>query len=124
MKEHTDTPYTTKCLKTKLIQHYGESIVFANIYFHETSNSLLLNFYRRDRDKDDLIEKQRIIVLAADLIKNDIAEIDCDRNEYFFLDELSDITKTNKEEIKVTVGSISDLSIMNQENLAANFDTV
>ena len=97
MKEYTQTPYTTKWIRHKLIQHYGNEIVIANmkgcedvIYFQETSNSLLYKFYQRERDKDDNIEKRRIIELAADLIRNDIVEIDCNRNEYFSLDELNE----------------------------------
>ena len=51
----TDNPYTTRWIKHKLLEHYGESIVIANmkgrkdvIYFRKSVNDLLYEFYEED----------------------------------------------------------------------------
>ena len=81
------------------MQHYGQSVVIANaggcedvIYFRQTANSLLYDFYRQERDDDDQVEKWRIIKIAADLIKADIADLNCYKEIYFSIGDLNEST--------------------------------
>ena len=77
MSELISTPYTTKWLKSKLISHNGDSLVIANmdgckdvLYLKESANKLLYQFYDEGRKTDVDDEKERIIKLAANLIKS------------------------------------------------------
>ena len=81
MSELISTPYTTKWLKSKLISHYGDSLVIANmdgckdvLYLKESAYKLLYQFYDEGRKTDVDDEKERIIKLAANLIKTDIVD--------------------------------------------------
>ena len=82
MSQLIPTPYTIKWLKSKLISHYGDSLVIANmdglkdvLYLKESANKLLYQFYEEGRKTDIDDEKERIIKLAASLIKSDVADI-------------------------------------------------
>ena len=95
MREFIDEPYTTKWLKKRLLQHYGTSIVIAKrngcedvIYFKESANTLLYEFYRQNQLENEN-EKLRVIKLAADLIRLDIQELDCDKETYFSFNDLN-----------------------------------
>ena len=99
MREFIDEPYTTKWLKKRLLQHSGASIVIARrngcedvIYFKESANTLLYEFYRQNRLENDENEKLSVIKLAADLIRSDIQELDCDKETYFSFNDLNDST--------------------------------
>ena len=90
MSQLISTPYTTRWLKAKLISHYGDALVIANmdgrkdvIYLKESSNKLLYQFYDEERKINDDDEKERIIKLAASLIKSDIADIASNKKQYF-----------------------------------------
>ena len=97
MSDLISTPYTTKWLKSKLISHYGDSLVIANmdgckdvLYLKESANKLLYQFYDEGRKTDVDDEKERIIKLAANLIKRDIVDISCNKNQYFSLNDLDE----------------------------------
>ena len=92
----TDNPYTTRWIKHKLLEHYGESIAIANmkgckdvIYFRKSVNDLLYEFYEEGQNKDSESEKSRIIKLAANLILNDIKGLDCNKDSYFSFFDLN-----------------------------------
>ena len=58
MAEFTNEPYTTKWLKTRFLQHYGDSVVIANsfgnddvMYFRDSANALLYHFYKQERSE-------------------------------------------------------------------------
>ena len=96
MAEFTNEPYTTKWLKTRFLQHYGDSVVIANsfgnddvMYFRDSANSLLYDFYKQERSEKDEDEKQRVIKLAADLIKSEVKEIVSSKESYFKLSDLN-----------------------------------
>ena len=97
MSEFIETPYTTKWIKSKLCSHYGDSIVIANmegredvLYFKESANNLLYKFYQVGRKDAIESDKQRVIKLAASLIKNDISDLASNRNQYFSLDNIAE----------------------------------
>ena len=84
-------------LKSKFVSHYGDSLIIANmdgckdvLYLKESMNKLLYHFYDEDRKTDANDEKERIIKLAASLIKSDIADISRNKNHYFALSELEE----------------------------------
>ena len=75
-EELTASPYTARWIKTKLSQHYGESIVISNmkgctdsVYFRNSANNLLYEFYKEGQNNDIVSEKEHVIKLAANLIK-------------------------------------------------------
>ena len=64
----------------------------------EGANKLLFEFYQQSKDKkkgtekdgaNSVTENELIIKLAAELIRNDIKALDCNKNEYFSFDELT-----------------------------------
>ena len=82
--------------KTRFVQHYGDSVVIANregkedvLYFSESANSLLYDFYRQSRLENDEDEKLRILKLAANLVKSDINEMVSDGDTYFKFNDLN-----------------------------------
>ena len=83
----TESPYTTGWIKSKLEQHYGDSIVIANmkgckdvIYFRKSAHNLFYEFYKEGQHKDSTSEKHCILKLAANLIRNDIKVLDCNKD--------------------------------------------
>ena len=75
-KESIDETYSTKWLKSRLMQSYGDSVITADrggcqdvLYFNDDAKHLLYKFYRQGRLKQDHDEKARVIKLAADLIR-------------------------------------------------------
>ena len=59
------------------------------VYFRNSINNLLYEFYREGQNQDIVSEKERVIKLAANLIKNDIKALDCNKNHYFSFSELN-----------------------------------
>ena len=97
MKELIDEPYTVKWTKSLLNKRYQDIIVFSAMegcpdvmFFRQTTNALLYDFYRQDRCKDKKSEVVRIIKLAAEVMKSEIAEIERNNTNYFPLDNLNE----------------------------------
>ena len=118
MSTLTESPYTTRWIRSKLEQHYGDSIVIANmkgckdvVYFRKSSNNLLYEFYKEGQHKDSATEKERVIKLAANLIRNDIKALDYNKNDYFSFRELSteDMLSFLPESLKLFLKSLSPL---------------
>ena len=68
------------------------------VYLQEGAKKLLFECYQQSKDKKkgtdkdgakSVTEKELIIKLAAELIRNDIKALDCNKNEYFSFDELT-----------------------------------
>ena len=60
MKEFIDEPYCTKWLKSRLMQHYGDSVITADrggcqdvLYFKDDAKHLLYEFYTQGRLEQD-----------------------------------------------------------------------
>ena len=102
MSELVSTPYSKKWLKTKFIDHYGESLIISNmdglndvLYLRKSANKLLHDFFEEERKLDTGDEKNRILKLAANLIKSDIAEIPYNKGNYFALSSLDESNMTS-----------------------------
>ena len=90
MKEIIDEPYSTKGLKSRLMEHFGDSVIIAdrggcqdNLYLKDDAKHLLYEFYRQRELEQDDDQKVRIIKLAADLIRSDIKDL-TDKIDIFF----------------------------------------
>ena len=90
MKEFIDEPYSTKWLTSRLMQHYGDSVIIADragcqdvIYFKDDAKHLLYEFYRQGRLEQTDDEKARVIKLAADVTRSDIKDL-TDQTDIFF----------------------------------------
>ena len=94
------SPCTARWIKKKLSQHYGESIVIGNmkdariLFILETVQIIYSMNFTEGQNKDIVSEKERVIKLAANLIKNHIKALDCNKNHYFSFSELYSNTIT------------------------------
>ncbi|KAL8559546.1 hypothetical protein ACOMHN_018709 [Nucella lapillus] len=91
-------------MKSKLIEHYGDGIVFAQshkkadvISFKRTAESILREFYKEGQDCDPEAEKKRIIKAAASLIQSDIASLPSCKEKYPDSDAIKDHIKKTTE---------------------------
>ena len=89
MNEKCDSPYSTVYMKTKLLKHFGDSIIITEINgkqnvvtFRSNASTILQKFYERPKTRDPLEEKKEIIKTAARLILNDIKSIDTPKKYY------------------------------------------
>ena len=98
-------PYDKKYLKKRITEDFDGSIVTANIYgnadvisFRSTASKVLQDFHKKQHSDDSEVEKYRIIKAAADIIKNDIKELENNTANYPTANEIenakSDGTKT------------------------------
>ena len=76
-------------MKTKLIKHYGDEILFAQspnqadvITLKKTATTIMRDFYKQPRNLDTEAEKLRVIKAAADIIHSDIKSMASSREEY------------------------------------------
>lgn len=76
LKDSGCEPYSPKYMKQKLTEHYGDEIVFAQsnkkadvITLKRTADAILRDFFNERRSSDLEAEKQRVIKVAASLIK-------------------------------------------------------
>ena len=81
MKKMNGETFTNKTLRTKLTEHYGDSIRFYTnstqktmVAFQNKTEEHLDVFYNEQRNTADQNEKERIITLAAKFILKDIRE--------------------------------------------------
>ena len=98
MREIVDKPYSVPWTKELLIRRYGDSIVFSQMegcsdvmFFRQTTNSLLYNFYCQGRCKDDKSEAVRVIKLAANIIQSEVASMERNDKNFFCLDDLDEM---------------------------------
>ncbi|CAG2250738.1 unnamed protein product [Mytilus edulis] len=92
MKEYCkneDDPYSSKYMKRKLLDHFGTSIVIAEINgksdvvtFKMTASEILHEFYNQPKDEDIQVKQKRLIEVAAKLILNDIKSIPTNKEVY------------------------------------------
>ena len=89
LKNCESEAYSNIHMKTKLIKHYGDEIVFAQspnqadvITLKKTATTILRDFYKQPRNVDTEAEKLRVIKAAADIIHSDIKSMASSREEY------------------------------------------
>ncbi|KAL8579030.1 hypothetical protein ACOMHN_035969 [Nucella lapillus] len=94
-------------MKSKLIEHYGDGIVFAQshkkadvISLKRTAESILREFYNEGQDCDPEAEKKRIIKAAASLIQSDIASLPSCKEKYPDSDAIKDHIKSVPESLR------------------------
>ncbi|KAK7111652.1 hypothetical protein V1264_011253 [Littorina saxatilis] len=82
--------YTTKWMKEKLLERFGENIIIANILgksnvvtFRTTAKSILHDFYNSPKTNDDESEKLKLVKAAAALIKNEIKAASATTNKEY-----------------------------------------
>lgn len=97
MAEFTDNVYGAKYLLNKLEEECGANIRIVRssnkhhtslVYFNQTADSILQKHYQQETRGDSAEEKKKIIKLAVDLIKSDIADISHDKNKHFAFSDL------------------------------------
>lgn len=84
--------YTEKHLKNLLLEHFKDRLIISNvsgkknvICLSDTAHKIIDQWYRK-REIDPLIERQRIVLAAADIIKEDIQKMTYDTDSYQDLD--------------------------------------
>ena len=89
--------YTSKCLKQKLKEHYGDNVTITTssgrpiIYsFCDIEHDILRDNLKSARDPKSPTDKDSIISAAASIIRNDIRTSPYDCSEYPRMDDLSD----------------------------------
>ncbi|KAL8576343.1 hypothetical protein ACOMHN_048910 [Nucella lapillus] len=94
-------------MKSKLIEHYGDGIVFAQshkkadvISLKRKAESILREFYKEGQDCDPEAEKKRIIKAAASLIQSDIASLPSCKEKYPDSDAIKDHIKNVPESLR------------------------
>ena len=88
LKDCESKAYSNVHMKTKLIKHYGDEILFAQspnqadvITLKKTATTIMRDFYK-PRNLDTEAEKLRVIKAAADIIHSDIKSMASSREEY------------------------------------------
>ena len=91
-------PYSFPYMKSKLKDHFGDNIMFAEINgkanvvtFCAKASSILYDFYQEQRQTDSESEMMRIVETAAKLIKTDIKSVVASCNTYPTTEQLSSI---------------------------------
>ena len=91
MSEFNNSPYSTKHMKRKLIEHLGNSIFISDsiggsslVTIRERVSDILQDFKRNFDDANEESSKVRIIKAAADIIKSDVKMMMSDK--YFYPD--------------------------------------
>ena len=99
MKEFINEPYSTKWLKSHLMQHYGDSVIIADcdgcqnvLHFKGNAKHLFYEFYRQGRLEQDDDEKAGVIKLAVDLIRSDIKDLTDQTDTFFSFDNFNSST--------------------------------
>ena len=89
LKDCESEAYSIIYMKTKLIKHYGDEILFAQspnqadvITLKKTATTVLRDFYKQPRNLDTEAEKLRVMKAAADIIHSDIKSMASSREEY------------------------------------------
>ena len=89
LKDCESKAYSNIHMKTKLIKHYKDEILFAQspnqadvITLKKTATTVLRDFYKQPRNLDTEAEKRRVIKAAADIIHSDIKSMASSREEY------------------------------------------
>ena len=89
-------PYTQKYMKQKLVNHYGNEIVIADVAgrkdivtFRITASAILQQLYSQSKANDAESENMRIIGVAAKLLRNDIKLAATCSDSYPICSELS-----------------------------------
>ena len=101
-KHGEENVYTSKWIKKKLKEHFGEDIYFnedtySTIITLKNVTSSIINDSWYNRRKGDIEEERdRIILTAAKLIYQDIRNVNFDMNFYPNVEDISDIEKGAK----------------------------
>ena len=89
LKDCESEAYSNIQMKTELIKHCGDEILFAQspnqadvITLKKTATRILRDFYKQPRNLDTEAEKRRVIKAAADIIHSDIKSKASSRQEY------------------------------------------
>ena len=92
MTEVYGTSYSTRWIKAKLKEEYGESIVIISkpgmedlIFFSDLANEILYNAYNKPKD-----DKTEVLRSAANLIKHDINKLQNNDDHYFPIENLNE----------------------------------
>ena len=85
MSEHLDEnsePFTSKHMKSRLIEHFGERLFVTDekgkkciVTLQRTASLLIQSLYKESKDSNPETQKRNIIETAAKLIKNDIKDM-------------------------------------------------
>ena len=93
-------PYSTRFMKTKLIEKYKEDLVIVSsdglndiVSLRKTADKIIKEFHDVPRRAETEEEKLRIIQTAASIIRNDIKDVKCRTDIYDIFDGLA-----NKDE--------------------------
>lgn len=96
--EDGESPYSSKYMKKKLLDHFGSRIVISEINgkpdvvtFKMTASEILNDFYNQPREDDLQSRQNRLIKAAATLIMNDIKEKEPNKDMYPDPDMLSSV---------------------------------
>ena len=89
--------YSPQHMKTKLQELYGDRIINTEINgkpnvvtFRSTAKAVLQDFYQPEKMKPDAdVEKIRVVVTAAKLIRNDIKAIETSNTAYPTCEEMA-----------------------------------
>ena len=89
LKDCESEAYSNIHMKSKLIKHYGDEILFAQslnqadvIMLKKTATTILHDFYKQPRNVDTKAEKLRVIKAMTDIIQSDIKSMASSREEY------------------------------------------
>ena len=81
-KGSDEEAYSLKHLKRRLLEHFGDAIVFSEINgkpnvvtFLSTANKILSNFYSNKKEDNSESEKLRLVETVGNIIKNDVKSI-------------------------------------------------
>ena len=87
ISSHCSQPYTTRWLKSKLLEKFKDTILICSkhgqediVLFYESAGKLLTDFKARNDENDD---KYKYFELAGKLLVNDIIAMDYGRGVYF-----------------------------------------
>ena len=89
MREYCEDPYSTKYMKKKLRNHFGNDLLITNINgkpdvatFWNTAADIFDKFYQTPKETDPEAERMRVIQTAAHLIRNNINYVSTSPEEY------------------------------------------
>ena len=120
-----DKAYSTKHMKTKIIEHFGDNVVISSIdgrrdivTLKSNAASIIHSFYTESQGQSDEEKKAKILETAAKLLQDDISSMKVSRDYYPDFNDISSKEKNisflpNSLQLflKVVVGQANDIKV-------------
>ena len=103
LKDSEQESYTTKWMKQRLLETLEDDIIIASVNgkqdvvtFRTKTSKILQDFYNEKKSNDPIIEAERIILTAAQLLKTEIKKTNSTSECYPTSDEIGSLHYCNQ----------------------------